>query len=443
MLFGRYGSFAGGIDLPDEKYSTIDRAIEPYKPTRPVRVPLAPCGGRSADPIVQPGEKVSIGQKIAVSTDAGAVDVFSPVSGKVVSMTTAEVGAVDSFVPTPAMEISPDDGPTEPVQADQDGFDWRVAGAVELRRRIKAGGLTTCRRPVVPLARWITRARSKRCRTLIANAMEAQPFVTAAHRLLIDRADEVTGGLAILGRAIGANELIISVDRRRTGDYERIVELAGAYGIARVALPHKYPTGADPMLVKVLTRKERPPGGSVMDVGSAVVDPATCAAVYRWVAKAIPPTGRVVTVAGPRSGRSGNFFVPFGVNCLELVAQDAQPVIQNGPMIGLRCGAEAVVGCATDAVLALEASVPAPPSPCIRCSWCTDHCPARLNVAALNDAFELSDLRRARKLVAAACVECGVCSYVCPARLPLSERVKQLKRALMSIKEAMPLLEDI
>ena len=441
MLFGRYGSFVGGIDLLDDKQATIDRAIEPHQPSQPVRVSLAPCGGRAADPVVQPGQKVSAGQKIAGSTNPAAVDVFSPVSGEVISITTAEVGAGDSFVSTPAMEVSPD-GQAGAIQANQAEFDWRVAGAVELRRRIEAGGLTTCRRPVVPLAGWIAQARSRRCRTLIANAMEGQPFVTATHRLLVDRAGEVAGGLAILGRAIGANELVIAVDRRRTGDYEQIVELAGTYSITRVALQHKYPTGIDAMLVKVLTRKERPPGGSVMDVGSAVTDPAACAAVYRWVAKGIPPIGRVVTVAGPRAGRSGNFFVPFGVNCLELVAQDVQPVIQNGPMIGVRCGADAVVSPATDAVLALEASVPAPSSPCIRCSWCTDHCPARLNVAALNDAFELSNLARARKLIAPACVECGVCSYVCPARLPLSERVKQLKRAVMSIKQAMPLFES-
>jgi len=440
MLFDRYGSFVGGIDLPDEKHATISRAIEPYRPVDLVRVPLSPCGDRAAETVVEPGERVLAGQRIAVSSGSRSVDIFASVSGKVISMTTAQLAVADAFETMPAIEIAPD-GKSGPAPAEQLGLDWRAASAVELRRRIKDGGLTTCRRPVEALSGWIDRARSKCCRTLIANAMEGQPFVTASHRLLVDCAEEVISGLAILGRAMEAKALAIAVDRRRTDDYSSIVQQADAHNIAPVALPHKYPTGADAMLVKVLTRRERPPGGSVMDVGVAVVDPATCSAVYRCVVGQTMPTGRVVTVSGPRSSRTGNFFVPFGVNCLELVGQDTQPVVQNGPMVGIRCSPEAVVGPATDSVLALEASVPVPASPCIRCSWCTDHCPARLNVAALNDAFELSDLRRARKLVATACVECGVCSYVCPARLPLSERVRQLKRAVTSIKQAMPLYE--
>jgi len=128
---------------------------------------------------------------------------------------------------------------------------------------------------------------------------------------------------------------------------------------------------------------------------------------------------------------------------VSLVGQAGQPVIHNGPMVGIRCGGQAVVSPATDAVLALESAVPASPSPCIRCSWCTDHCPARLNVAALNDAFEVCDLSLAHRLAAQACVECGVCSYVCPARLPLSQRARQLKRILAGIESTSPLLASM
>jgi electron transport complex protein RnfC len=65
-----------------------------------------------------------------------------------------------------------------------------------------------------------------------------------------------------------------------------------------------------------------------------------------------------------------------------------------------------------------------------------DHCPARLNVAMLNDAFELSLVDRAALGGALACVECGVCGYICPARLPLTQRVKQLKRQIVALRRA-------
>ena len=58
------------------------------------------------------------------------------------------------------------------------------------------------------------------------------------------------------------------------------------------------------------------------------------------------------------------------------------------------CGASAgaVVTPATDALLAIDEAPLAVPTPCIRCGWCTDLCPARLNVAILNDDFELAQV---------------------------------------------------
>jgi len=438
MLFRRYGTFAGGIDLPDEKQATLNRAIEPYRPAGRIRVPLAPCGWKGASVLVEAGSRVRAAQRIAKTAARIGVDVFSPLGGRVTALGTAEVAAGDEFLPCQAVEIAPDDcsfgmGGAASV------FDWRSADGGSLRERLASGSLTTFRRPTQPLMRWINRARAKGCETLVANAMESQPYVTADHRLLVEHGPDVMRGLAILGRAIEAKDIILAADSRRIGEYQRLSEPGRAHKIARIALPHKYPTGADAMLVKVLTRREVPPGGSTMDVGVAVIDVATCFAVYRWAACGVPPTGRVVTVAGPHARGAGNYWVPFGTPCLELVGRADQPVIHNGPMVGIRCSPESVVGPSTDAVLALGASAAAPPSPCIRCSWCTDHCPARLNVALLNDAFELGRIDRARKLIAPACVECGVCTYVCPARLPLSQRVRQLKRAIRDIETSMPL----
>ena len=440
MLFRRYGKFVGGIDLPDEKYATLDRTIEPYQPAGTLRVPLgvSPVGA-SAEAIVEPGQAVTAGQRIGAARDGG-IDVFSPMAGKVVAFSAAEVAGGDEFFPSQAVEIDVDGQSFEMPQTPPAVFDWRAASAATLRQRIADGSITTYRRPVISLAAWMDRARSRHCRTIVANVMESQPMVTAAHRALVEHGAEVIRGLAILRQAMEASEAILAVDHRRTTEYQQIVAPARTHRIDRIALPHKYPTGMDEMLLKVLARREAPPGHSTLSVGFAVIDAATCLAVYRWVACGLPPLGRVVTLDGARAGRVGNFWVPFGTLCMELVAQQEQPVIQNGPMVGVRCKPLAVVTPATDAVLALEATVPAPPGPCIRCCWCTDHCPARLNVSALNDAYELGQLDRARQLVAPACVECGVCTYVCPARLPLSQRVKQLKRALQGARGAMSMV---
>jgi electron transport complex protein RnfC len=429
MAFRRYGTFTGGIDLPDDKLATLGMPIQPCPPPGRLHVPLSLDGLRSAEAIVTAGQHVQAGERIA-QAPAGGIDIFAPLSGRVVGPTLAQVATLDGFVLSKAIEIDTSQSDPGPSAAKHPSpFDWRHAQPGALREHLAAGMIPTHRRNCQSLSEWIDQARAHRCTTLIANAMENQPYVCADHRMLVEHGREVLQGLAILGRAIEAQRILLAADQRRIGDYSQLLAAVKHYHITAVALPHKYPIGVDPLLVKVLTRRETPPGADTMATGSAVIDPATCLAVYHWSVVAARCTGRVLTVAGELAGRKGNFYVPFGTPCRHLVEGEME-LIHGGPMAGMRCLARGVVTPATEAVLALAPLTPVRATPCIRCGWCTDHCPARLNVAALNDAFELGLPARARKLGAAACMECGVCSYICPACLPLSQRVKLLKRRL-------------
>jgi len=264
--------------------------------------------------------------------------------------------------------------------------------------------------------------------------MENTPFATSAHRLLAERGWEVIRGLVILARALEAGGVMLAVDERRTGAYRSAVGPAELYAIDAIALARKYPIGADAVLVKVLTRREVPAGRSPLDVGVAVTDAATCWAAYRWVACGERQTGRVVTLAGDGLERRGNFLIPFGADVGEVLAgagADGERAAVYGPaMTGRRAVAGAVVAAEASALLVHRLPPAAAPTPCIRCGWCGESCPARLNVAALNDDFELGRAGRARRRGALACVGCGICSYVCPARLPLARRVELLKQAI-------------
>lgn len=108
-------------------------------------------------------------------------------------------------------------------------------------------------------------------------------------------------------------------------------------------------------------------------------------------------------------------------------------------MNGKLCRPDDTVDYKTNALLAIDPQPHTNATQCIRCGWCTDHCPARLNVSALNDTFEMSQINHAKKLGVIACVDCGICSYVCPARLPLHKRIRRLYKAVKSINSAMPL----
>lgn len=453
MILRRYGMFTGGIELPDEKRPTIDRAIEVASRPQRLLVPLAPCGGAPATPTVATGDTVSPGQRIAIANDQAGVDVFAPLAGRVAGTATVALAAWGGFVESPAIELADLSDPANlvPPHCEDDntaksGFDWQVAGDDDLLARLAEGQLTTHRLRPQPLMTWLSRARAKKCRWSIVNVMDQEPLVSSDHRLLSEFGPEIMEGLAIMAKLVGSRNKIVAADHRRTSHYESCGTPAEQFGITQIALPHKYPIGADTILTKVLTRRETPPGETPLAVGAAVLDAATCLAVCQWVVHHRRLLGRVVTVAGPHTARPGNFWTPFGTPCADLASLTAGPgpssaagdptLIHGGPMAGTVCDARAVVTPATNAVLSLEAARMPLPGPCLRCGWCTDHCPARLNVAALNDAFELSLVDRARLGGALACVECGVCSYICPARLPLTQRVKQLKRRIVALRRA-------
>ncbi len=463
MAKPRFGTFTGGIDLPDAKDATIDSVIAPVGRLIRLRVPLAPVNGPPARPIVRIGQHVSRGERLGKATSAEQVDVFAPLSGRVAGFCEVSVPAV-SEVERPshptgrhsdsparpgrrgdrggpvarwrrchAVELTDLDTPAG-IEPPAENYDWLAADENSIRLRIAEGGLTTFFQPVVPLSGYIDSAREAKVDTLIANVMENTPFITSDHRLLAERGLEVVRGLAILARAVGAAEVILAVDHRRTDAYRGTVAPARLHGISSIALAHKYPIGAESMLIKVLTRRRAPTGATGLAVGVAVTDAATCWAAYRWVACSELPTARVVTVAGPRISSPANMLVPFGADVSEVLdlagAEGEGECIYGSAMTGRQVVAGAVTGPSANALLALEGEQQMTPTPCIRCGWCSGNCPARLNVSALNDDFELGRTAAARRHGAMACIECAICSYVCPARLPLMRRVGLLKQAI-------------
>ena len=431
MLLRRHGDFPGGIDLPDEKRETIDNPIRLCHLPERLHVPLGYGRHPAASPVVRQGQRVPAGHLLAVGEGSG-LDIFAPVGGVVTSLTdTADVAGAGEFTTVPAIELSDLEPAPDLPRSDDDRA--LALQPDELRTRLMDGQIPLFRRPVAPLDAWVDRAHRGNCQLLVANVMEDQPYVTSAHRTLAENGRDVILGLALLGRAIEVDQMVLAVDHRRTDAYRHVEPVAERYGVQLVSLPHKYPTGADVILLKILTGVEAPPEGSCLDVGAGLVDANTCLAVCRWLRHGHRTTARAVTIAGAQIVTANNYLVPFGMRCGELAALSSPSLVHGGAMTGLSCTPHAVVTPATEAVLGLGVTELLSPRACIRCGWCTDHCPARLNVAALNDAFELVDLVSARRHAAEACVGCGVCGYVCPARLPLAERVKALRRAVLQM----------
>jgi electron transport complex protein RnfC len=74
-----------------------------------------------------------------------------------------------------------------------------------------------------------------------------------------------------------------------------------------------------------------------------------------------------------------------------------------------------------------EMPPPPPEQPCIRCSKCTDVCPADLLPQQLYWHSQSGNLDAAQDYNLFDCIECGCCAYVCPSHIPLVQYYRHSK----------------
>ncbi len=426
----RFGTFSGGIDLPQDKEATIDKAIQPIDEMVPVRRLCIPQLTRckwEVSSALKPGMPVSKGAELATCNEK-SIKLTCPTDATFCGLGEAQIPTAWQFVPCVTLKLDLDGKNTiNGLQPDATTINWRSLSEDQLRERLKESSILTHRRPSEPLWRWAERARFRKCKTLVVNVMEQQPYITADHRVLAEYGQEITAAVSMLKKIIQADSAMLVADHRLVHNYREVSSATQREDVELIALEHKYPMGADNILATILAGREVPIGRTPMSIGIAIIDAATCLALYRWIQCEHKLAGRVVTLAGPMAEKPGNYFVPFGTPVNTLTGKTDALVIHNGPMTGIPCPKDAVVTEATNAILMLKKTQADPPRQCIRCGWCTDHCPARINVAAINDDYELGLLDQAKNRGVKACVGCGVCSYVCPAKLPLTKRMNQLR----------------
>ncbi|MDD4890242.1 MAG: RnfABCDGE type electron transport complex subunit C [Phycisphaerae bacterium] len=437
--------FHGGIYLPSEKALTLDAPVQAIADPQFIFIPMRQHKGAPAVPCVQPGELVLQGQPIGRADGEESVAAHSPVSGKVCAIddirlpdgTHSLAAVIESDRRNEAVEHI--NVPHDPAEVSEANFAERFAG----------WGLVQMSCRGMPLHRRLQIARDNQVHTIVVNAMESEPYLTADHRLTVEQTLLVALGLAHLCRLIGADRGIVAVDHRRREEAELLdrllVEHGEALGLTLGAecLDHLYPQGHELMLLKTLFDEEVPvrlddgAGGLASDrAGVCVLGVGTVAAAADAMLFNRPLTHRVVTVSGEAVRKPGNFLAPVGTRVFDLLAlcdveSEYDRLVVGGPMTGVaQPDDQSVLTKQTSGLVLFGTALVHQPGPCIRCGWCVEDCPVGINPALLADLAESGQWRRGSRFHAETCIECNICSYVCPSRLPVMERICKLKRAL-------------
>lgn len=276
--------------------------------------------------------------------------------------------------------------------------------------------------------------QGKKAEVLIINGVECEPYLTADHRLMLEKGEEIMVGISILMKGLGVNKAVIGIENNKPDAIAHLQKLANNYqGISVAALKVKYPQGAEKQLIKAITGREVPSLKLPIEVGCVVNNVGTAFAVYEAVQKNKPLIERIVTVTGKNLSKPSNLLVRIGTPVSELISYcgglpaDTGKIISGGPMMGKALNnADVPVVKGTSGILVIknEESRRRATENCIRCAKCVSVCPMGLEPYLLERLVNASEIQTAADNQILDCMECGSCQFICPSTRPLLDYIR-------------------
>ncbi len=415
-------SFFGGVHPKENKWYACDKETQVFPAPDIVVIPMQQHIGAPCKPLVKKGDQVTVGQKIG-DNQGLCVPVHASVSGKVKAV---EMRAHTSGTTVMSVVIENDhlDTLCEDIKSrTQEEVD--ALSAEDLINIIHEGGIVGMGGATFPTHVKLSGGIGK-VDTVIINAGECEPYITADDRLCREHPAELMKGLKLIMKIFGLSEGHIGIEDNKP---EAIKALKDHLldGIKLDVLPAKYPQGAEKQLIYAVTGREVPSGGLPAAVGCAVFNAATCKAIHDVVYDGMPLIKRIVTVSGDILMEPRNLLVPIGTSFNDLLnacghSENPYKVLSGGPMMGVAqydLSVPTIKGVNAVTVLGRKNEYAVEDVRCLRCGKCIDACPMKLMPVLMYKALQSNDVEEMKANNLMDCIECGSCAYTCPASVPL------------------------
>ncbi len=430
-------NFKGGVHPFEGKELTAGKELRIAPLFDKYIVPVRQSIGAPPTLSVKKGDVVKKGQRIAEPGGFVSVPLHAPTSGTVGDVVDiiGVTGATEQ-----AIEII-SDGNDEWGTGLEPIANWADTERDVLKQRILDAGIVGMGGAAFPTHVKLSPPPEKNIDTLVINGAECEPYLTADHRLMLDRTEEVLAGVAIAAKILKVSRVFIGIEDNKMDAVAKLTAAAGKYKINVVPLHVKYPQGAEKQLIYALTRRQVLEGGLPMDVGCVVMNIGTAAAVHDAVVLGHPLIDRITTVTGTPVADPANYLVRIGTpicKLLELsggVKENPAKVIMGGPMMGFaQSNVDVPIAKNSSGVLLMAWSEMEQfeGNPCIRCSRCVKACPMNLLVPTLSVMVEAGEFEMAEHNYVMDCMECGICAYICPAKRPLVQHFRRAKGEILA-----------
>lgn len=433
-------TFVGGIHPYDGKDLSKDKPIRDLLPAGELVYPLSQHIGAPANAIVEKGDRVLVGQKIAESGGFVSAPIHASVSGTVKAIEPRRVVTGDMIMSV----IVENDGkyeeafrlPAKPLE---------TMRKEEILAAISEAGIVGMGGAGFPTHVKLSPKEPEKIDYVIANCAECEPYLTSDYRRMLEEPEKLIGGLKCILRLFDHAQGILAVEDNKADCIELLKRLTkDEKRISVKPLKTKYPQGAERQLIFATTGRMINFTMLPADVGCVVNNVDTVVAVYRAVMEGRPLMERIVTVTGNAVSEPQNFRVRIGTSYRELVEaaggfkEQPEKLICGGPMMGVAMfGLDVPTTKTSTALLAFTEDEVArmEPGPCINCGRCVEVCPGRVIPSKLADYAEHFDEEAFLENHGMECCECGCCSFICPAKRPLTQDIKSMRKLLLAKKK--------
>ena len=416
-------SFFGGVHPKDNKHYTRDLPVQEFPEPDILVVSMSQHIGIPCEPLVKKNDTVKRGQKIG-DNEGLCVPVHAPVSGTVKAV---EARPHSSGVTMMSVVIENDHQGTlcEDIRP-RTREEVEALTPEELIAIIREAGIVGMGGAAFPTHVKLSGGIGK-VDTIIVNAGECEPYITADDRLCREYPKELISGIKLIMKILGLKSAHIGIENNKPEAIQALKAHVADSGIQVDVLPANYPQGAEKQLIQSITGRQVPSGGLPAAVGCAVFNAATCKAIHDAVYEGMPLIRRIVTVSGDILMEPKNLLVPIGTSYNDLLdacglSENPYKVLNGGPMMGTAqfdLSVSTIKACNAVTILGRRNRFSVTDPHCIRCGKCIDVCPMHLVPVLMYKALYTNEVAEMNDTNLMDCIECGCCAYNCPAGVPL------------------------
>lgn len=422
----------GGTNVPHLKNTAeIESAQMPVP--KQISVSMQQHIGAPCIPCVEKGDPVMVGTLIGDSDKAVSSPIYSGVSGEVFKIDDL---MLPNGMMTKTVVINTDGHQTlsdqivPPVITDRESF----------LKAIRDSGLVGLGGAGFPAH--IKLNPKQKVDTLIINAAECEPYITADYREIIENCHHVINGINLVLKYLAIDRAIVVIEDNKPNAVELLKQNLNDSKIKNInvlKVNSRYPQGAEKVTIFTATGRKVLTGKLPADVGCLVMNVSSVSFVSQYFETGVPLCKKRITVDGSAVSNPKNVMAPVGTYIKDIIAftggysGEPKKIIMGGPMMGVSVTSEDMpILKQNNAILALLESeaCPKPLSECFRCGRCVKACPMGLMPVKVETHLKIKDVDALANDYVDSCIECGCCSYACPACRPLVQVMRQAKSTL-------------